>query len=313
MNYIDAKPRQSNMVKMAKAVFSECKQLDHILDPQRVGEIKFSEDCRVNTPDEIILEQVAFNIRRGLPQARPYEPNVNTAIIVAGGPSLNLTEKELVETVWAGGKVIAVNGAYQWCVNHNIKPAAMVMMDAREFNSRFVETPVKDCHYLISSQCHPKAFELCRDRKVTIWHSLSAGEAELALLDDFYQKIHHPVTLGTTVSLRAISLMRMLGFTKMEVFGLDSCWIGDDHHAYEQKENNGEKIMPVWIRPEGRDDLAQRFICSVWQAKQAADFMELIKDRGELFKLNVHGPGLIATMIRTGAELEIDESATKEN
>jgi hypothetical protein len=65
--------------------------------------------------------------------------------------------------------------------------------------------------------------------------------------------------------------------------------------------------MSVWCRPKGRDDLAQRFVCSVWQAKQATDFLELIKERGELFQLNVHGPGLIATMVRTGAELEVED------
>jgi hypothetical protein len=66
--------------------------------------------------------------------------------------------------------------------------------------------------------------------------------------------------------------------------------------------------MSVWCRPKGRDDLAQRFVCSVWQAKQAEDFLQLVKERGELFQLHVHGPGLIATIIRTGAELEIEEN-----
>ena len=97
--------------------------------------------------------------------------------------------------------------------------------------------------------------------------------------------------------------MRMLGFMRMEIFGLDSCWLGDAHHAYDQKENNGEKTMSVWIRPEGRDDLAERFVCSVWQAKQCEDFLQLIKERGDMFQLNVHGPGIISAMIRIGAEL----------
>ncbi|MDB5555421.1 MAG: hypothetical protein JWL86_5405 [Rhizobium sp.] len=282
-------------------------EVAHVLDPNKVQEIAFSPDCRVNVSDKQLLDQVAENIRRGLPQAMPYQPNPDTAIIVAGGPSLKTTEKDLVEAIWKGGKVIAVNGAYQWCIDRNIRPSACVVMDAREFNSRFVQEPVHDCHYLLASQCHPKTFEMCRDRNTTIWHALSAGDEEVKLLEDYYFKRMHPVTIGVTVTMRAISLMRMLGFMRMEIFGLDSCWSGEDHHAYEQKENNGEKTMSVWVRPQGRDDLAQRFICSVWQAKQAEDFMQLIKERGDLFQLNVHGPGLIATMVRTGAELEIIE------
>jgi hypothetical protein len=274
-------------------------------DASKTKEIEFKGG--LNTTDETILAQVAENIRRGLPQAQPYSPNTDTAIIVAGGPSLKTTEKDLVEAVWRGGKVVAVNGAYQWCIDRNIKPSAMVMLDAREFNARFLETPVPNCHYLLASQCHPKAFELCRDRKVTIWHGLSCGDDEKAMLDEFYFERYNPVTLGTTVAMRAISLMRMLGFTTMEVFGLDSCWLGEEHHAYEQPENK-EKKMSVWVRPKDRDDLAQRFICAPWMAKQAEDFMRLVKERGDLFQLNVHGPGLIATMIRTAADIQMEES-----
>lgn len=273
-------------------------------DPGRVKEIVFKGG--VNTPDDVLLDQVAGNIRLGLPQAQPYQPNDQTAILVCGGPSLAMTEKELVAAYWKGGKIVAVNGAYQWCIDRNIKPSAFVMLDAREFNARFLETPVEGCHYLLASQCHPKAFEHCRDRKVTIWHGMSVGEAEETLLNEFYFKRYHPVTLGTTVAMRAISLMRMLGFIRMEIFGLDSCWIGDEHHAYRQDENGNERKMSVWLRPQDRDDKAQRFICSPWHAKQADDFLQLVRDRGQMFELNVHGPGLIATMMRTGAEIQME-------
>jgi hypothetical protein len=53
-------------------------------DPKRVMEIAFSPDCRVNVTDEQLLAQVAENIRRGLPQAMPYDPNPDVAILVAG-------------------------------------------------------------------------------------------------------------------------------------------------------------------------------------------------------------------------------------
>lgn len=275
-------------------------------DTSKVKEIAFSKACGVNTPDDVLLRQVDENIRRGLPQAQAYAPNGQTAVLVCGGPSLAVTEKELVEAVWKGGKVVAVNGAYQWCIDHNIKPSAFVMLDAREFNARFVETPVEGCHYLLAAQCHPQAFEHCRDRTVTMWHGMSAGDAETALLDAFYFKRYHPVTLGTTVAMRAISLLRMLGYLRIQVFGLDSCWFGESHHAYPQVENDNERRMSVWLRPRDRDDKLQRFVCSAWQAKQAEDFMQLVRERGSLFQLDVRGPGLIATMIRTGAEISIE-------
>jgi len=283
---------------------------DQTMNPARVKEIAFDPTCGVNTPEDVLLDQIGINIRRGLPQAQPYQPNSQTAIIVAGGPSLNTTQGELVEATWKGGKIVALNGAYQWCIDRNIRPSAFVMLDAREFNTRFVETAVEGCHYLLAAQCHPRAFDLCRDRTTTIWHAMSAGEREEALLKEYYFGRCNPVTIGTTVAMRAISLMRMLGFTRFEVFGVDSCWIGEEHHAYAQEENNGEKRISVWLRPRDRDDKALRFLCSPWQAKQAEDFMLLIKERGNLFDLNVRGPGLIASMIRMGAEIQIEEDTT---
>jgi 6-hydroxymethylpterin diphosphokinase MptE-like len=268
---------------------------------------------QLNTADDIVRAQVAHSIRLALPQAMPYSQNDDTVLLVCGGPSLNSTTPDLVQSYWRGGKVVTVNGSYNWCIERNIKPSATVVLDAREFNKRFIEPAVVGCRYLLASQCHPATFAAARGRDVILWHALSTGDDELAMLDRYYGKKgegeqtvrnHWPVTFGTTVGLRAISLLRMLGYKRFEIFGLDSCWLDLAHHGYAQPENDGEDRFNVWTRPEGRDDLAQRFICSPWQAKQADDFLQLIKERGELFQLFVHGPGLIATMIRTGAELE---------
>jgi len=222
-----------------------------------------------------------------------------------------MMEKELVQAVWSGGKVVAVNGAYQWCIDHNIKPSAMVMLDARAFNKRFLETPVPGCRYLLASQCHPDTFEMCKDREVTIWHACSAGEPELEMINKYYFNKTHPITLGTTVGVRTISLMRMLGFIEQDIFGLDSCWLDNSHHSYEQPENSDLRI-PMWIRPKAkegdtlRDDKAQRFECAPWHMQQALDFMRVIRERGDHFQLNVRGPGLIATIMRTGAEIQME-------
>jgi len=280
-------------------------------DPDQTAELVFSEKSGVNTTEDVLIAQVSENIRRGLPQVRPDYPNQETICLVAGGPSLEKTKHELIDLYWRGAKIVAVNGTYNWCIEKNIKPSAMVLMDARPFNARFVEQAVPKCKYFISSQCHPDAFELCRDRETFIWHAISAGERELELLDEFYfgRKNHHPITLGTTVSLRAISLLRLIGFLRFEIFGLDSCWMEGEHHAYEQPENGNEQPLPIWPKPRDHKIAPRRFLCSPWHAKQAMDFMELIKERGDLFQLNVHGDGLIAYIMRTSAELQLTEGA----
>ena len=264
------------------------------------AKVTFAENVGCNVSDEMILDQVAENIRLQLPQAKPHQPNPETIALVCGGPSLKQTEKELVEAVWQGAKVCAVNGAYQWCIDHNIKPSVMVMLDARKFNARFVATPVPGCRYLLASQCHSRAFELCADRIVVLWHACSAGQPELDMLKEFYFEKCHPVTLGTTVSIRAISLLRMLGFQSFDIFGLDSCILDNEHHAYAQPENDRDKRIPVWL--EGCDE---KFIVTPWMAKQCQDVQQLIIERGNTFRLNVRGPGLIAAILRTGAKLHL--------
>jgi hypothetical protein len=256
-----------------------------------------------NVSDEVILQQVAINIRRQLPQAYGHQPSKETVALVCGGPSLKTTEKQLVELAWSGVKIIAVNGASQWCIDRNLKPSGMIMLDARQFNARFVQHDVPGCRYLLAAQCHPDAFDICRDRDVTIWHCCSAGQAEADLLSDFYFKRLNPIALGTTVAIKAVQLLCLLGFQNFQIFGLDSCWLGDDHHGYAQPENDADKRLIAWLRPAGREDLWCHFECAPWMLRQAVDFQNLIHDKGDNFRVHVHGDGLIATIMRISAIL----------
>lgn len=276
-------------------------------ESDKLKPITFSPLSGCNTPDEIVRAQVIESIRRQLPQVQPYQSNGETAIIVASGASLRDTMRELRDCLWSGAKIIALNGAYRWCLEHNLKPSACIILDAREPNAEFIREPVKGCRYLLAAQCHPKAFEYCRDREVFIWHACTGGDEEHDMLKAFYFNRVYPVTLGTTVGIRAISLLRMLGFPRFEIFGLDSCWLNGEHHAFAQKENEKDKRFRVWLRPEGRDDKALSFECAPWHMKQAEDFQTLIRERGNLFQLNVHGPGLIASILRTGAEIQTED------
>lgn len=274
-----------------------------IFDPNKVSEITFPADINCNVSDDQIIYHVAHNIRLMLPQVKPHTANNNIVALVCGGPSLVTHEKELVQAAWDGAKVVCVNGAYRWCIERNIRPSAMVMLDARKFNVRFVDQDVPGCRYLLASQCHPEAFRITHNRDVLIWHACSSGQSELDMLNEYYFNRCFPVTIGTTVAIRAISLLRMLGFKSFDIFGLDSCWIDTAHHAYQQSENDKDQRISVWLRPKGRDDFSAQFICSPWMMKQADDFQRLIRERGNDFRLNVRGDGLIASMLRIAAEL----------
>ena len=68
------------------------------------------------------------------------------------------------------------------------------------------------------------------------------------------------------------------------------------HHAYEQPENDGQPLFPVTCG-------GRVYLCAPWMLAQATEFIGIVKFMGDLVELSVHGDGLIAGIIRTGAQL----------
>lgn len=261
----------------------------------------------LNVSEATVVANVKAALRRQLPQVRPYQPQGTPLALVAGGPSLLATIEELRECVFHGAQVAAVNGAYEWCIRHNIKPSVAILLDARPENAEMLAAPVPGCKYLLASQCAPETFDMVAGRDAWIFHALSYEEAESALLDAYYGPDRYaPVTGGSTVTIRALSLLRMLGFLRMDLFGFDSCWMdlfgtGLLHHAYTQVLNDNDKQLKVQVQIDGVS--VKEFICAPWHLKQWEDFQLWVKERGDLCDLHVHGEGLIAYMMKRGARL----------
>ncbi len=263
----------------------------------------------VNTTEEQVLDNVRRSIRRHLPQLRRYQEQDQAVSLVAGGPSLNQTLIELRDCTWRGQKIVTVNGSYGWCIAHNLKPSMAIVLDARPENAEFLAEPVEGCKYFLASQCDPEAFDIVEGRDVYIFHALSYYDAEKRILDKFYKGCWEECPRGTTVTLRALSILRMLGFLRIDVFGFDSCWMGDRHHAYPQTLNDSDQCLPITLRVDGKSD--REFFCAPWHLRQLEDFKGWVQSIGGLVDLRVHGDGLIAHYMRTGARL-VEESRPRE-
>ena len=252
--------------------------------------------CSVNEDKDKIRDNIKNNIKRGLPQVRPFETQWEKVVgIVLGGSTLKETFPDLLEKRKSGMPVITVNGSHKYCMDNGLTPSAMVMLDSREFNNRFVYPLVEDCKYFISSQCHPSVFDNLKNNKVWIWHC--AGDDNFDLLKEEYGEEYYPIMGGATVALRAVHLLRMLGFHKFEMYGFDSCIIGE-HHAYEQPENDGEEVLDVNVA--GRE-----FRCTAANYYQAKEFIDMISKTGEYYDLAIHGDGLISHIIKNPDSLKI--------
>jgi hypothetical protein len=248
---------------------------------------------RVNTEDDVIDLQVLENIRNGWMQAVPHDRQNREVIVLAGGPSMRDHLDEIIRLRAEGCFLITVNGAYQWAIDAGLKVSMQIVLDAREFNARFTKPVMPDCRYLIASQVHPKALEGLPRERTYLWHTGGvSAEAEALVIER--TGCFFPVPGGSTVVLRAIPLLRMLGFWRMHMFGFDSCVLPDAHHAYSQPENDHEPVIPVTCG-------GRTFECAPWMVSQASEFRDLVKFMGDEVELAVYGDGLIAQIIKTGA------------
>jgi hypothetical protein len=254
---------------------------------------EFEMKGELNAGLDTVIANVKHNIRLGFQQVQPHPTNDVDVMIVGGGPSLKDHIQEIDFLRRQGVKLICLNNAYQYCLDHGIIPSAFVMVDARPFNVRFVENTIPECKYFIASQCDPAVFERLESVKdqTYIWHT-SAEEIQDAL-KEVYPKCY-PVPGGSTVLLRAIPLFRMLGFKRFHIFGCDSCLEDGAHHAYEQRENDQEVVIPVRVGDK-------EFKCNPWMVSQAREFIDLIGCMGDVMELEIYG-GLLRQILKSGAE-----------
>lgn len=252
------------------------------------------ERGELNTEEQQLVDNVRVNIAGDWLTVSPHAVNDMEVMILAGGPSLNDHEAEIRDMRERQGvKLVTVNNTYHWALDRGLVPSAQIVVDGRPFNARFTRPVVENCKYLIASQVDPSVLAGLPRERTYLWHTNIDRIREL--LDARYTTWYNTPG-GSTVLLRAIPLLRMLGFKKFHVFGWDSCLVGDAHHAYAQPENDSPFVVSVTCGE-------RVFRCHPSQAAQAAEFQDLIRFLGDEIELDVRGPGLIAHILQTGAEI----------
>lgn len=249
----------------------------------------------LNVEEKQAIENVKTNIAGDWQQVAPCLPQEIEVFILGGGPSLEQYEDEIRAAKAAnpdGVKIVTLNGAYDWCLSRGIGPVTQVMVDARPFNARFVERKDEKCRYLIASQVDPSVLAELPKERTWLWHT--SAEMIKDALNARYEW-WYGIPGGSTVLLRAIPLLRMLGFKKFHLYGCDSCIMGDAHHAYPQSENDAP-AFPVTVKGSGRV-----FMCQTWMLSQAQEFIDLIRVMGDEIEIETHGDGLLNHILHTAA------------
>lgn len=254
----------------------------------------------LNVEEERIRAHIHANLALGLPEVSPRQAQPELEIaLVCGGPSAADHLEEIREHARGGMPIVTVNGVYNWLLSNGIVPGLQIVVDAREFNRRFVEPDSPACQYAVSSQCDPALVASLPRERTLLWHGASEKVHRwLGEYDAAHNQVreYFPVPGGPTVALAALPLLAMLGFRLIHVYGLDSCVRPGAHHAYPQPENDADALVPISV--DGKT-----FICAGWMVKQAHVFQEVM--RRILIpwgvSLAVHGDGLIAAIIAAAA------------
>lgn len=226
-------------------------------------------EAQIAANPEDIQSNLESSIKRGLPVLQYHVERPGKWLICGGGPSL---KKELKKIKRTNGQIVALNGSHDYLLKNKIKPDVFIMTDPRQYNVKFVKNPEKGIIYYIAAHCHPDVFDAIEGYDLRIWFPLE------------YDIGSFQIGGGSTVGLRAINIGYALGYRDIHLFGFDGC-IKDSHHAYKQKENDGETVRQVFLHDK-------EYKMTDWMIAQAQNFDEFVR-RYDDFKLTVHSDGII--------------------
>lgn len=231
-----------------------------------------------NSEDAQIKANVQSAMRRELPEVQKEAATENTVCIVGGGPTVKGLVDQIKIRKQNGQTIWALNGAGKWLQEQGVTPDAVWILDARQFNSRFV---IEDVPLFAASQCHPHVFNAAG--QVTLYHDVNSGKylpAGVLLIGG-----------GTTVGMKALAAAQVMGYKHIHLMGIDCC-IAQEHHAYAQPENDGEIVLDVHVGD-------RVFQAHPWMLQQAEDFQNIASLLAELgCGIYVHGDNLLAEVAR---------------
>lgn len=233
-------------------------------------------------------EKLASNVRRAIDRMLPWLsmqlPHNGHVAIVAGGPSMAQCMGEISWRKSIGQQVWAVNGTASFLRAKGLIPDGHVIVDARPENVAFLEEADRGTMHYLASQCDPSLFQAVE--RITLWHAASPGMAELlAGLQETPL-----IGGGTTVGLQALVIAYVLGYRKIHLYGFDSSYRGEEHHAYPQPLNASDPVITAVIGD-------RTFRAAPWMVQQAEEFMTTAAElEADGTIITVHGDGLLPYM-----------------
>jgi hypothetical protein len=153
-----------------------------------------------------------------------------TLILCGGGSSLarTLPDIQRMKRLSRRTKILAVNKTHDWLIARGLVPDFGVLMDPRAHIVDYI-SPHPRVRYLLGASVDGRIFEKFCGRKVYLWHPIGTAR-DAPYVRELLQKQYPWKSVAmipgpSTVGLRALTLaMDILGFSKIELHGFDSCY-----------------------------------------------------------------------------------------
>lgn len=205
--------------------------------------------------------------------------------IVGSGPSIQYTHKHIK------GDILAINSAIGYLLDQGIVPKFAMIWDAAEICEKFA-IPHPKVTYLIGARCHPKVFERLKGCKVIVWHA--GGDHNIAKLMVEKGLEREPMVNGGSAGVtRAMFLAVGLGYTRLHLFGADSCYREDKTHINGSLVPEKDMMIAIGNNPPLFFRTTPEW-CS--QVNEFRDIYSLFIHPKMNVKIKVYGEGMLPYM-----------------
>ena len=219
-------------------------------------------------------------------------------IIIGGAPSVNNYIDKIKGMKEQGNIIISIERMYQWCLNNDIVPDYVLVLDASDDVIESFGRIHPDVTHIIATQCKEDIFKKLKDYKTVIFSSAQSGiDFANVYSKNNYKKITI-INTGSSVVLASMSIAMFLGLRNLHIFGFD-CHISKGDYA---KGITGVGVIENTIQVEVDN---KEYLTTVAYASFAQQFFEiwkLGKANNLIDNVKVYGDSLIKAM----SKIDID-------
>jgi hypothetical protein len=242
-------------------------------------------------PDSKRDENIAYSLSKGIPQLRDFgETKEDEVALVGFGPSLHNTWHKIKDF----RTIFTMSGSKQFLLQKGLKPSDFdnwyhIEIDLNLHKCQLLGQPQKGIKYLISSACHPKMHDMLEGYDETLWHLCETEN--VSNLPTLFPRGVVVVTGGSNVGLRALVLIRVLGYRNYHIFGYDNSFAaptGLQHASFHPNRTPDVCITEL----DGRT-----FYTTASMVHYAREFLMQMEQLPDV-TIYLYGDGLLQTWVK---------------